>query len=182
MASYASIACEMSSRALCVFLVAPLVLMAAACAKRESGGAPPSASATPQGGAVSSAEDLGRAVFDALRANDEARYQSLFAAPGDVDALASRVTSDRTLFEKRVRADVERGKSTFARVRSDAGINWDTARFGRVEATTGSSGGIEGADAKLVILQTDGREQRIAINNCMQTARGWVIGGTVRVP
>lgn len=168
-----------------------LLALAVACsiagcrsAEKQPG---PSASAqgpsvVPAGGGAASVDDLGRAVFEALRANDPARFSTLFANDTDVLFVTTKSRGDRALLEARIRGDVERGKSSFGRVRREAAVPWESVRFGRVEHVIGTSDGVEGTDAKLVVVQVDGREQRIVLNNCVKTPRGWVLGGTLRLP
>jgi hypothetical protein len=128
-------------------------------------------------------EDFGKAVFDAVKSNDDKSLKNLFLTEEEYGDIIDQSTLSED------KKNLERGKAiglnknmeglavlsmeSVQRIAGNYNIDWSKANFKTVHVIPGNEFGIEGAHYIDVIFEYNGFEYVLNIGDSFKTKNGW---------
>lgn len=133
--------------------------------------------------APSTPEDFGKAVFEAVKSNDDKALKNLFLTEDEY----GDIINESTLPEDK--KNLERGKAiglnknmeglavismeSVQRIAGNYNLDWSKANFKSVQVIPGNELGIEGAHYIDVIFEYNGFDYVLNIGDSFKTKNGW---------
>lgn len=134
----------------------------------------------------STVDELGKAVFEALKAQDAAAYERCVATEEDLEFVIGKMNIPDEEMRKEVVADLredagEARKSleSITRAAKNSGVDISQATFESMDYNVGESGGLTGSDPTLLINHGD-KTYIIRMNNCIKAESGWKVFDEMR--
>ena len=128
-------------------------------------------------------EDFGKAVFEAVRKNDDKALKNLFLTENEYGDIIneSSFSDDRKNLERGRAIGLDKNMEGLAvlsmeaiqRIASNYNIDWSKTNFKSVKVIPGNEFGIEGAHYTDVIFEYNGFDYVLNIGDSFKTKNGW---------